>query len=123
MDGDLLRGYQEGQMDGGNPETRAADNAGSSRNGLVFPAPLLLLLIGLISFPKPTPPPSAGARNTFHRERSTSNSVFRADSVPTCLGVLTPPDRPSLFRCGIVGFSHKVFTGYVKYNHGFMNMN
>lgn len=42
---------------------------------------------------------------------------------PTRFTILTPPDRASLFRCRIVGFSHKVFTGNAKYNHGFMNMN
>lgn len=71
----------------------------------------------------PPPPPTTVPWNVLSGEHSNPSSVFVRDFTPTRLTTLTPPDRASLFRCRIVGFSHKVFTGYVKHNHGFMNMN
>lgn len=118
-----LHTVPQGQMDGGNSETTAEDNSESSGNGL-SPHPLsFVFLIYLLSFQKFTLPPTTEARDMFHGECSTSNLVFWADFTPTCLSILTPPDWAPLFHCRIMGFSHKVFTGYVKYNQSFMNMN
>lgn len=87
------------------------------------PVPSLPHLLNILSKTHPT---------AHQRERHrvwAMNSVHPpylvcwANFTPTCLSILTPPDWVSLFHCRIVGLSHKVFTGYVKYNHSFMNKN
>lgn len=114
-----------GGMDGGSQEIpMGLGKLWKYWNWAIFPSLLsLLFLICLITFQKLSPPPTTEAGNMFHGQWSTPTSVFWADFTPTRLRILTPSDLASLFHCRIVGFSHKVFTGYVKYNHSFMNMN